>query len=391
MAKGIAKALGLGGEKARKVSDPFAGIKIPSIEEQSIILQSPDLMGEFTPEQVEAMQMNQSAMEQVKADPSLVAKQNEALEGISEVAKGGYSEGDKATAREVQRTVSQDAQARQKAILNSMANRGVLGSGMELAAQLQSNQQAAEQMSRGGEGLTQQAQSRALAALGQQGALAGQIRSQDVGEQSDVAKARDSINQFNVQNQQNVNNQNVGNRNQAQLQNLQQRQERENQRAQIANQQQMHNKGLVQQGFQNKIQQAGGTAQINQIQAQADSAAQAANASQIGSLISGGATMGAAFIKPSDKNLKENITKSNISDFLDKLTAYDYNYKNPEKFGEGPQTGVMAQDLEKSKIGKPLVENTSEGKMVDYGKSAPALLASIVELNKRIKKLEGRE
>ena len=247
-------------QAAARARAAFQNVQVPTIEEQKLILQNPDLMGQYTPEQLQAMQDMTTSMEGVKADQGLVDSQKEALAGISEVAKGGYSEADKSTAREIQRTVSQDAAARQKAILNSMAQRGVLGSGMELSAQLQGGQQAAEQMSRGGEGLTQQAQARALQALGQQGSLAGSMRSQDVGEQADVARARDAINQFNQSNRQNISNTNVGNQNQAQLLNLQQKQDMENKRAALANQQQTFNKGLLQTKYGNEMQKASGIA-----------------------------------------------------------------------------------------------------------------------------------
>lgn len=269
----------------------FQGVPIPTLEEQKIILQNPQLMGQYTPEQLQAMEMGVSAMENVQADQGAVEAQKSALEGISEVAEGGVTEADKAATREMQRTVSQDAQARQKAILNNMAQRGVLGSGMELAAQLQSAQQATEQMSRGGEALTQQAQARALQALGQQGSLAGQLRQQSFGEQSDVARARDAINQFNVQNRQSVANQNVGNRNQAAMYNLEQRQALENQRAALANQQETHNKALIQTQYANRRGQAqdiaGAQAQIGAAQANAANT-RAAQIQGIGSGIASG-------------------------------------------------------------------------------------------------------
>jgi hypothetical protein len=268
-------------DAAERAAAAFRGIRIPTIEEQSIILQNPDLVGEYTPEQIQLMQeMTQSAMEGVQVDTNVLNKQKDALEGISDVAEGGYSESDKATAREIQRTVSQDAQARQKAILNAMASRGVLGSGMELAAQLQGNQQAAEQMSRGGEGLTQQAQARALQALGQQADLASQMRTQEYGEQTDLARARDAINQFNVQNRQRVAETNLGERNRAQLLNLQQKQSLEDQRAALSNQQQMYNKQLLQTQFANKMGKESQVQQANMAVAQAQ--AQAANAKAAG-------------------------------------------------------------------------------------------------------------
>jgi hypothetical protein len=279
-ASGIAGGL-ISGNQAKKGAKQLAQemaknrelwdqLKLPSIEEQQIILQNPDLMGEYTPEQIQAMELNVSAMEGIRPDEQAVSEQRKALESISEVAEGGLTEADKAAARQVNREVSQQAQARQKAILNAMASRGTLGSGMELAAQLQGEQQSIDQASRAGDALTQQAQARALQAIGQQGSLAGQMRQQQYGEQSDLARARDAINQFNLQNRQRVSEANIGNRNQAQMTNLQARQALENQRAQLANQQQMYNKGLIQQDYQNRVGKLQGVTGANTQAAQAN-------------------------------------------------------------------------------------------------------------------------
>ena len=259
----------------------FQGVPIPSIEDQKIILKSPELVGQYSPEQIQAMQMNVSAMEDVKADSQAVDSQKDALAQLSEIADGGMTEGDKAAAREVNREVNQQSVARRNAILNQMASRGVLGSGMELAAQLQGEQQSIDQASRAGDSLIQQAQARALQALGQQSSAASQLRSQSFGEQSDVARARDAINQFNTQNSQNVATMNTQNRNDAQQYNLNQRQNIENQRAALANQQEQYNKGLLQTQFANRMGQA---SQVANAQAQIGAANQAAanaNAAQI--------------------------------------------------------------------------------------------------------------
>ena len=117
MAKGIARMLGVKDVKAQQIADPFKDIRIPTIEEQQLILQNPDLIGLFTPEQVQVMEeMTSSAMGNIKRDEQAMQEQRNALEGISEVAEGGYTEGDKATAREINREVNQQGQARQKAI-----------------------------------------------------------------------------------------------------------------------------------------------------------------------------------------------------------------------------------------------------------------------------------
>lgn len=97
----------------------------------------------------------------------------------------------------------------------------------------------------------------------------------------------------------------------------------------------------------------------------------------------------------SDEKQKENKTsaKEPIADFLDKLVAMEYDYKNPNMAGaaHGRRYGIMAQDLEKSEVGKSLVLNTPEGKKVDTAQGFGAVLAAQSELNRRIKKLEGRK
>ena len=286
----------------RKASGAFGDIPIPTVEEQSIILQNPDLVGQYTPEQVQVMQEMSSSMEGVSANQGTIDAQKSALEGISEVAQGGYTEADKSVAREVNREVNQQSQARQKAILNAMANRGVLGSGMELAAQLQGEQQSIDQASRAGENLTQQAQARALQALGQQGSLAGQMRQQDFGEQSDVARARDEVNRFNLSNRQRVNETNVNANNQAQQMNLQQRQQMENQRAANANQQQQYNKQLLQQQFQNQMQRTGGKNSTVQAMANLEAKRGETDAAATSGMIGGAANIvGAMYGKPEDQ------------------------------------------------------------------------------------------
>lgn len=263
-------------DAANAMRDAFNGIPIPTIEEQKIILQNPQLVGEYTPEQVQAMQLGVSAMEGVQADQGTVDAQNSALEGIGEVAKGGFTQGDLAASREAQKMVSRDGEARRASILNQMASRGVLGSGSELAAQLQGAQQSADQMSSNSNNLVSQAQNRALSALSSQGSLAGQMNAQQFGQRADKARATDAINQFNTQNSQNIANQNVTNRNQAQQYNLGNRQALEGQRTANANQQEVHNKGLAQTQFANQMGKESQVQQANMAAAQA--AANQANA-----------------------------------------------------------------------------------------------------------------
>lgn len=78
-----------------------------------------------------------------------------------------------------------------------------------------------------------------------------------------------------------------------------------------------------------------------------------------------------------------------LQEFVDGLKAYTYNYKNPEH-GEGKYASPMAQDLEKSELGKSMVIDTPQGKMVDYSRAAGTMLATAAMLNDKMKKLESK-
>lgn len=284
---------------ANQAAAQFANVDLPDVEKMKLALQNPELIGEYAPLLEQYLNLQPSAMENISVDQALKDEQMKALLGLSDIAEGGLTEGDKAAARDIQREVNQNAEARRQAILQNMAQRGTLGSGMELAAQLSSAQQAADQQSRAGDVLAQQAQARALQALQQSGALAGQVRGQEFGEQAQVAQAKDAINQWNTANQQNVAARNVAAQNQAQQQNLANRQALEAQRAQTANQQQIHNKGLLQQQFQNEMQRASGLAGAYQTQGQVAQAGANAQAQMIGGIGSGIGNIAGAFIKGS--------------------------------------------------------------------------------------------
>lgn len=268
----------------------FANVEVPSIEEQKIILQSPDLMGQYTPEQLQFMELNTSSMENVQADPMAVEQQRQALQQMSEIAEGGLTDADLAAKRQIERGVGQQAVARRKAILNEMAQRGTLGSGMELAAQLQGEQQAVNQAAEASDRAIQQAQARSLQALAQKGNMASNLRQQSFGEEADRARARDAIAQFNLQNRQRVADTNIQERNRAQQINLAARQAQEDARVAARNQMEQYNKALRQQQFANQMQQASGLAGQYQAQAQnvmAGAKESAGSTAGIGSAIAG--------------------------------------------------------------------------------------------------------
>ncbi len=92
----------------------------------------------------------------------------------------------------------------------------------------------------------------------------------------------------------------------------------------------------------------------------------------------------------SDERLKANIAPADkdVRGFLNALKAYSFDYKD-EKHGGKENLGVMAQDLEKSRLGKKIVMELPEGKALDVKRFVSALGAAAAHLNQRVATLEG--
>jgi hypothetical protein len=114
---------------------------------------------------------------------------------------------------------------------------------------------------------------------------------------------------------------------------------------------------------------------------------QNANTQMTGSLIGaggqalGGYLGGAAMF--SDKNLKTNIepiSKEDLQELKDAIKPYKFNYTSDE-YGAGDWIGVMAQDIEKTKLGKSIVQENEQGlKYLDGNKVMSLFLATMAEL-----------
>ena len=113
----------------------------------------------------------------------------------------------------------------------------------------------------------------------------------------------------------------------------------------------------------------------------------------VGSIVGG--------VAKSDERVKKNIHKEDarVDDFLRQLVPSSFEYKRPEQgvyaAPAGTNLGVMAQDVERSQIGREMVMDTPEGKVIDKYKMLAASLASNARLNERLDKLvsmfgEGR-
>lgn len=101
---------------------------------------------------------------------------------------------------------------------------------------------------------------------------------------------------------------------------------------------------------------------------------------------------GLAGVLLSDERAKENIEDAGdeFKDFLNALSASKYTYK--KEHGGEKAYSVMAQELEKTPVGKTMVERRPDGlRQVNYGRGLAVMLASQAALNERLNKLEGEE
>lgn len=215
-------------------------VGIPSIEAQRIILQSPELVGlENIPEQI------RSEFATIETNPELKDLQYRNLHKLEESADTGMTETE-ALNREMEgRKVSSEAQARKGQILQELGARGQRGGGQELALQQMANQDSMNRLEMEGLARRASAEQNRLSALGQLSNVAGSMQASEFGQAAQKAGAIERLNQSNL-----------GNRMSVEQRNLQRRQDLENVRTGTSNQQEMHNKALIQQDYQNRINKA---------------------------------------------------------------------------------------------------------------------------------------
>lgn len=94
----------------------------------------------------------------------------------------------------------------------------------------------------------------------------------------------------------------------------------------------------------------------------------------------------------SDERSKESVRGAGkpLKSFLDAIGAHSYEYKDPSN-GVGRFVSPMAQELERTELGKSAVETGADGmKRVQYGRLIGVSLAGLSDVHKRLKKLERK-
>jgi len=187
---------------------------------KKIILERLESQGKLTPEAEEDLNIAFNDFNKITEDSTLRDAQTGALAELQQRGRVGLSPEDKAALNEIRQQNALDAEAKRQQILQSFAQRGMGGSGNELASQLIASQNQANRQSDQSMQQSALASQRALQALGQQAGLAGSIRGQDLALPTLQANANLDIEKFNTANSRQVQQRNVQNRNVAQATNL---------------------------------------------------------------------------------------------------------------------------------------------------------------------------
>ncbi len=238
----------------------FLGVNVPSVASQSLDLAQYQNAGDLGIQNEQALQQGPTAMAGISTDPRLAQAQMSALQQLSTTGQMGMTPAQQAALAQAQQAAASQGQAKNAQIMDQFARTGMGGSGAQLAAQLSASQGQSNQLAGNSNQIAQNAQQNAMQAMAQAGQLGGQMQGQQFGQQAQIAQAKDYINRFNTENSQQVQNANTQAANAAALRNLQNKQSLMGQNTGLQNYQQEHNKGLIQQQYNNQMARASGLA-----------------------------------------------------------------------------------------------------------------------------------
>lgn len=296
----IGNILGVGedsgaGDIYRQYGDLFKNISLPELEK--IQYENYISSGQYDPEIADTLSQGNSNLSQITTDPRLRNAQLEALTGLQNVAsEGGLNFDDRARLAQIQGDNLAAEQGSREAILQNARQRGIGGSGLELASQLMNQQGSAGRRNMEGLNVAADAEKRALEAMMQSGVMGGQIRLQDYGEQARAAEAQDAINRFNTSNSQDQLNAAAAARNAAAQYNLGNNQTLSNANVENRNRATDYNSQLAQTNFENQLKKAQGQAGAYQGIASSLDDQKKRQDSFTGSLLGLGGALGGGFL-----------------------------------------------------------------------------------------------
>lgn len=252
-----------------KMFRDWMNLTIPDPAEQKVALERFVSTGELVPVMQKAIAQDPSAFEKIVTNSDQVAAQNRALSELQNIGyEGGLRLQDKAGLQDARIDSIAREKAGRQGIVDSMARKGLTGSGYDVAAQLSGQQGVADREADASLKVAAGAQDRALQAIMGAGKMATDFRGQDFAEKSQKAAAADKIAAFNIANLRDVNQANTSAQNYGQEFNLKNKQRIADQNVGLANAEQQYNKNLIQQNYENEMHRlAGATGQADKIAA----------------------------------------------------------------------------------------------------------------------------
>lgn len=243
----------------RDVMNRLNNLSAPELEQLKVYLQSPEIAAQFQAELAQATQASPSEMRNImeRINPEYKEQQALALKQLSDIAKSGMTDIERAQMDELLRGTASQEKARQAQIQENMAKRGMGGSGAELAAALSSSQSAANIANQNALQIGAQALQRKMGATQNLGQLATQLQGQGYEQQAGIASAADRIAAMNAGFTQQTALANQQARQQAAQYNVANAQQVANQRAAIQNQQALQHTQANQLQFENQMRKAG--------------------------------------------------------------------------------------------------------------------------------------
>lgn len=150
------------------------------------ILSKLDDVGVLTPELEQQITLAAPKVAEIQETPETRKAQMTALELLGQRAATGMTPEDKARLSQIQTQIAKDTEAKRQQILQTYQQRGLGGTGAEIASQLQAASAGAAEAGEQGMQLQAQASRAALEAAREYGALGGQIR----GQEFDIARTK---------------------------------------------------------------------------------------------------------------------------------------------------------------------------------------------------------
>lgn len=239
------------------------GVKTPEADQMMIALQNMVQQGTITPEQLQTALVDKNAFNNITSTPEFQQAQQSALGQLQQIgSEGGLTAIDRAKIQDVNDQLNQTAKGRTEAVMQNARERGIGGSGLEMASRLQEEQSAADRASRQGTDVAAQAQQRALAAIQGAGQMGGQMQAAEFNRGASKAQAQNAIDAANAAMMNQGNLYNTQTANAAQAANLGEKQRVSEGNVGLANTQEQYNKALPEQQFQNELAKQGAIANI---------------------------------------------------------------------------------------------------------------------------------